>query len=162
MNWAENRFLVRSPKTERHEGHQERIVPLFPELRTELERHFSLDKTKENEFVSEHFQKTSWNLHNPFQTIAKRAGLGKIIRPFDNLRMSRSNEVADRWGEVIESLWIGHSIKVMRKHYKIVSDEMFASAAGVNLDNQVSHAQSHAISTDLDGLGQPLTDSFIG
>jgi integrase len=53
VDWTGNRFLVRSPKTERHEGHQERLVPLFPELRAELERHYSLDETKGNEFVIE-------------------------------------------------------------------------------------------------------------
>ena len=59
IHWAEKRFLVRSPKTEHHEGRKERVVPLFPELRTELERHFSLDETKENEFVIEHYQKSA-------------------------------------------------------------------------------------------------------
>jgi hypothetical protein len=130
VNWSKNRFLVRSPKTERHEGHRERLVPLFPELRTELEQHFSLDGTKESEFVIEHYQKTCWNLYNPFQTIAKRAGLGEIIRPFDNMRMSRSNEVLNRWGQAKESLWIGHSARVMRDHYLRLSDEDFSDAAG--------------------------------
>jgi len=36
VNWAENRLLVRSPKTERHIGKAERIIPLFPELRSVL------------------------------------------------------------------------------------------------------------------------------
>jgi integrase len=96
IHWAENRFLVRSPKTERHAGRGERIVPLFPELRTELERHFAMDETQGNDFVIERFQKTCWNLGAPFQTIARRAGMGIIIRPFDNMRMSRSNEVLNR------------------------------------------------------------------
>jgi len=73
-----------------------------------LERHFSLDETRENEFVIEHYQKTSWQLNSPFQTIARRAGLGTVVRPFDNMRMSRSNEVLARWGQAKESLWIGH------------------------------------------------------
>jgi integrase len=107
MNWAENRFLVRSPKTERHEGHRERLVPLFPELRAELERHFSLVETEGNEFVIEHYQNPSWNLGTLLQKIARRAGMGSIIRPFDNMRMSRNNEVLARWGQAKESLWIG-------------------------------------------------------
>jgi integrase len=40
VNWAENRFLVRPSKTERYEEHRERIIPLFPELRIELDRLF--------------------------------------------------------------------------------------------------------------------------
>jgi integrase len=130
VHWAENRFLVRSPKTERHEGHRERVVPLFPELRAELDQHFSLDETKGNEFVIQGLQNSCWNLHSTFQAIAKRAGLGKIIRPFDNMRMSRSNEVDRRFGSKKESLWIGHSEKVMLKHYHVLEDEDYAEAAG--------------------------------
>jgi integrase len=124
INWSGNRFLVRSPKTERHEGCQERIVPLFPELRAELERHFSsLDKANANGFVIERYQRTSWTLGRPFQAIAHRAGLGTIIRPFDNMRMSRSNEVERKFGSKKESLWIGHSEKVMIKYYLVLEDE---------------------------------------
>ena len=151
VQWTENRFLVLSPKTEHHEGHRERLVPLFPELRTELERHFSLDETKGNEFVIEHYQKTGWNMYTPFQTIARRAGLGVIIRPFDNMRMSRSNEVRRRWGPVLESLWIGHSEKVMKDHYALVSDEEFAEAAGASLESQNPHADAHAEPSVTDG-----------
>jgi hypothetical protein len=56
--------------------------------------------------------------------------LGIIVRPFDNMRMSRSNEVLKRWGQAKESLWIGHSVKVMRDHYLTLSDEDFSDAAG--------------------------------
>ena len=152
VRWSENRFLVRSPKTERHEGHRERLVPLFPELRAVLEKHYSLDEAKGNEFVIQGLQNSCWNLHPAFQAIAKRAGLGKIIRPFDNMRMSRSNEVRRRWGQVLESLWIGHSARVMKDHYAWVSDEEFAEAAGAGLENPILHADAHAKPTDSDGL----------
>ena len=120
-----NRFLVKSPKTERHEGHGERLVPLFPELRTELERLFS---DSESEFVVNGFRKTSWNLGIVFSKISERAGLETIARPFDNMRMSRSKEVFDRWGQAKESLWIGHSAKVRQNHYFCLSDDDFADA----------------------------------
>ena len=120
-----NRFLVKSPKTERHEKHRERLVLLFDELRTELEKH---DKT--TEFVVQGFQRTSWNLYDPFQEIAERSGLGKIACPFVNMRRSRSNEVFRRWGEAQERLWIGHSTDVMEKHYLQSLDEDFMMVAG--------------------------------
>ena len=130
---------MRSPKTERHEKHRERVVPLFPELREELDRHFLLDETVGNEFVIQGLQGTSFHLNAPFQKIAKNAGLGTIGSPFDNMRMSRSNEVLARWGEVKESLWIGHSMQVMKKHYHRFSDDDFSDAAGKG-----THAKSHA------------------
>jgi len=159
VDWLKNRFVVRSPKTEHHEGKDKRVVPLFPELRAELERHFSLVETKGNEFVIEHYQKTCWNLNPPFQTIARRAGLGKVVRPFDNMRMTRSNEVERKFGPKKESLWIGHSEKVMVKHYLVMDDNDFAEAAEVDLEPPIPHAQDHAEPTDSDGLGQPRTDN---
>ena len=145
---------MRSPKTERHEGHRERLVPLFPELRTELDRHFLLDETKGNEFVIQGLQNSSWNLHPAFQAIAKSAGLGNIIRPFDNMRMSRSNEVDREFGSIKESLWIGHSERVKKEHYYRLEDSDFAEAAGADLGSkkpQNSHAESHAKPVVTDG-----------
>ena len=150
VHWAENRFLVRSPKTERHEGHRERLVPLFPELRTELDRHFSLDETKGNEFVIQGLQNSSWNLHPAFQAIAKNAGLGNIIRPFDNMRMSRSNEVDREFGSIKESLWIGHSERVKKEHYYRLEDSDFAEAAGADMEGEKPQ-NPHAKPTGTDG-----------
>ena len=147
INWAENRFLVHSPKTERHEGHRERLVPLFPELREELERHFSLDEAKDNEFVIQGLQGKSWCMHNPIQAIARRAGLGTLTRPFDNMRMTQSNEVERKFGSKKESIWIGHSEKVMVKHYLMLEDDDYLEAAG-RLESQNPHANDHAKPTD--------------
>ena len=46
------------------------------------------------------FQNSIWNLHPAFQAIARSAGLGNIIRLFDNMRMSRSNEVDWEFGSI--------------------------------------------------------------
>ena len=40
VNWEQGRFLIRSPKTEHHEGGADRWVPIFPELRPYLEDAF--------------------------------------------------------------------------------------------------------------------------
>jgi len=123
VDWEQNRFLVHSPKTERHANHATRLMPLFDELKVELQNHFS---DNENEFVVQGHQKTDWNLSNPFQKILERAGLGKIACPFANMRRSRANEVVRRWGEAMEKLWIGHTADVMEKHYLCPLDTDFA------------------------------------
>ena len=130
IKWEQNRFVVQSLKTEHHARHRERTVPLFSELRHELERHFSSEKAKGNEFVIQGFQGTTWGLYKQFQAISRDAGLGNIVRPFDNMRMSRSNEVVRRWGETRESLWIGHTDRVRQEHYFRLNDEDFSEAAG--------------------------------
>jgi len=48
-------------------------------------------------------------------------------------RMSRSNEVWERWGAEKENLWIGHSEAIRRKHYKgELSLEAYTEAAEIN------------------------------
>ena len=126
VNWEQNRFLVHSPKTEQHVNHATRLVPLFAELRTELERLFDGNG---NEFVVQSFQGTAWNLYKHFQTIAESTDLGKIKSPFVNMRRSRANEVVRRYGETKERLWIGHSWDVMEKHYLCPMEEDFAAGA---------------------------------
>jgi len=127
INWEQNRFLVRSPKTERHAGRGERVVPLFAELRAELDKQFSQCGT--SELVIQRFQGTQRHLSG-LSKIIRDAGLDTIVRPFDNMRMSRSNEVRKRWGETKESLWIGHTKEVAKKHYFDLDDDEFAEAAG--------------------------------
>jgi len=69
------------------------------------------------------------------------------------MRMSRSNEVCERFGTAKENLWIGHSETVRRIHYRgELSDEAFAEAAGTDLESQIPHATPHAKPTDSDGL----------
>jgi hypothetical protein len=119
---------------------------LFPALLVELRSHFESDESEGNEFVIQSLWGTSWRLSHQFERIARLAGLGEIKRPFDNMRMSRSNKVRREFGAVKESLWIGHSERTMKKHYLEFSDEEFAEAAGVSLAGEKSHAKSHAIS----------------
>jgi integrase len=125
LRWSDikdDRFIVKSPKTERHAGQGTRIVPLFPELKRELD-------DRNGEYVIQSMQGTGWCISAPFQQIAKKAGL-TIVRPFDNMRMTRSNEIRIRFGETKESIWLGHSTKVMKDFYANLSDEEYAEAVG--------------------------------
>ena len=75
------------------------------------------------------------NLETVF--LAIKSGLGEIPKQFVNMRKTRSNEVVRDFGEVKESLRIGHSTKVMREHYFRLSDDDFLEATG-KLDSQIS------------------------
>ena len=59
--WDQNRFVVHSPKTEKHQGRESRVVPLFPELRAYLERAFD-EAEPGQEFVIHHERTSSENL----------------------------------------------------------------------------------------------------
>ncbi|MGL6196549.1 MAG: hypothetical protein ACRC2T_17180 [Thermoguttaceae bacterium] len=70
------------------------------------------------------------NLGTQFARISLMAGLGKIQRPFDNMRASRSTEVYADFGAFLESQWIGHSSKIAMAHYLQVRESDYARAAG--------------------------------
>jgi integrase len=81
VDWEKGRLRVTSPKTEHHEGKDHREMPLFPELRAELQAAWTPESS--GYIVDEHFRKGSlgpygWrncNLRTTLLKIIKRAGL---------------------------------------------------------------------------------------
>jgi len=128
VNWEFNKFTVRSPKTEHHDDKESRIVPIFSELKTELETLFFMPESEGKEFVINRYRDPCQNLRTTFDKIVKRAGLSEIPRRFDNMRATRSNEVHDRWGTHKESEWIGHSARVRKDHYGMITDDDYIAA----------------------------------
>ncbi len=129
VNWERNCFCVCSPKTEHLDGKESRIVPIFPELKAELETLFFDPDSEGREHVINRYRDPKQNPGTTFAKIAKRAGLPPIPRPFDNMRMTRSNEVYNRWGAFKESQWIGHSGRVRADHYLMIQDADYQEAA---------------------------------
>lgn len=129
VNWELDRFWVSSPKTEHHEGKEARWVPLFPELKEELEALFFDPASEGREFVVNRYRDASQNLRTTLEKIVLRAGLDTIPQPFRNLRRTRSNEVYREFGAYKESKWIGHSRKVREDHYLDITDDDFRDAA---------------------------------
>jgi integrase len=95
VNWDRDRFTVRSPKTEHHEGHEERIVPLFPELRPYLQAALDdllVDFDPKAEKLSQQpvirrYRDTNANLRTQLLRIIKRAGLaGTASRKLREIR----------------------------------------------------------------------------
>ena len=137
VNWSDNHIVVRNPKTRQYEGKAKRYSPIYPEVRDELEKLFEQDENDGQGFViSRYHGNPDTNIRSTFYTIVQKAGLKKIPRPFDNMRMTRSNEIRAKFGEFCESMWIGHSRQVAMKHYFRILPEEIARAA-----QWVSHAE---------------------
>ena len=100
-------------------------MPLFPEVKAELDK-LRLGN-EDTEFV---INRSPHDWAGQFDQIAESAGIGKIPRPFDNMRASRATEVHNQYGAKKESLWIGHSEKIAMKFYLMVTDEDYAIATG--------------------------------
>jgi integrase len=127
-----NRFHVYSPKLNPHEHLRDREVPLFPLLLAELDTLRSIPDNEGQEYVINRYSNREViNVVHPFTKIAERAGIGRIARPFDNMRASRATEVHREYGAIAESVWLGHSKKIASECYLMVTDEDYDAAAGV-------------------------------
>jgi integrase len=129
------RMVVRSPKTEHHEGKAERTVPLFPELEPILLD--ALDQAAEGaEQVVERYPKDTKNLRPAMLPIVRRAGLTAWPRLFQNLRASRVDEIRRAYPGKVADAWMGNSEGVSRAHYEGVRESDFLDAVATPVATQ--------------------------
>jgi len=128
IDWSNERFTVTSPKTEHHEGHESRLVPIFPELLPYLREIFEQAEPGA-EFCITRYRDGAVNLRTQLQRIIKRAGLEPWPKLWQNLRSTRETELADQFPAHVASAWIGNSVAVAVKHYLQVTEDHFAQAA---------------------------------
>ena len=98
MDWEHDRMTVRSPKTERHEGKESRIIPIFPELRPYLEAVFNAAETRlggPHGHGTRHHAVSGRNANLRTQlTDHPAGGLEPWPKLFQNLRSTRETELA--------------------------------------------------------------------
>jgi integrase len=133
INWERNRFKVRASKTARY-GKGERIVPLWPELRAELDTLFELmapgTDCPADSFVITIYRCSETNLRTRFSSIIDKAGVTRWPKPFIALRASRRTEL-ERSGSFANHVlneWFGHSADVADTYYLQVTEDDFATA----------------------------------
>jgi len=149
VNWEQSRVLIHSPKTEHHEGHETRLIPIFPELRPYLLAGFE-EAEPGSEFAVTRYRRANSNLRTELQRILGRAGLQPWPRLFQNLRSTRETELAESYPLHVVTAWIGNSKAIAAKHYLQIRDEDFERAAQTPTGNSgAAHrtAQSGAEST---------------
>jgi len=139
VDWGRNRLRISSVKTEHHEGHGERWIPIFPELRPHLEAAWDaapkVDPTASSEekeavsFIITRYRNRNSNLRTQLERIAGRAGVEMWGKPFQNCRSSRETELSENFPIHVVCAWLGNSPKVAAAHYLQVTDEHFSKAA---------------------------------
>ena len=147
--WDSSKVVVTSPKTAHHEGHESRVIPMFPELAGVLNEAYELafDRLEDSEAtvggpVVTRYRSASQNMRTTFTKIVKRAGLIPWPKPFQNLRATRETELMETYPSHVVVSWIGHSETVARKHYLQTTDAHFEKAI-----EKVAHpvAQSESV-----------------
>jgi integrase len=154
VNWADDRIVVQSPKTEHHADKATRTIPLFPEIRDHLERSFELAPEGAVYVIDERFRKAAmgpggWanaNLRTTFEKIIKRAGLQPWPRLFHNLRASRETELVKEYPVQVVTSWLGNTPRIALRHYLMVRNEDFEKAVvrGDEKTAQKTTQQAHA------------------
>ena len=130
VNWERGRLMVRSAKTEGHEGHAVRVVPIVPELRPILQDLF--DRAEVGvEAVVPRLRDPAMNLRTQFERIIAKASVKPWPRLFHNLRASCATDWVERFPAHVVAGWLGHSPMIAAQHYLQTRDAHFDLAAGV-------------------------------
>jgi integrase len=144
INWERERIVIRSPKTEHHEGKESRVIPLFPELKGLLEEAF--DQAPDGSVhVIQRYRDSNANLRTQLQRIINQAGLSTWPKLFQNLRASRATELAAEYPAHVVAAWLGHSVIVSAKHYLQVTDADFDKAVQNAVQSVQITSQSGAV-----------------
>lgn len=125
--WDSGRLRIRSSKTEHHEGGEERLIPIFPEIEAELRTAFELATPGEDRLITRYVGAET-NLRTQFAKIIRRAGLTPWPKLFVNLRATRSTELFSAYPRHVAEAWMGHGMDVATEHYLSVSEDHFKTA----------------------------------
>jgi integrase len=139
VDWQRARLTVRSPKTEHHEGHEQRVVPIAAPLMPLLLARFDECETGDELLIT---IRGKGAMVRRIRTIWAQAGVEPWKRLWQTLRSSCEKQWAMTLPQFAVSRWIGHSIEISGKHYaNAVPDELFdratsASRAAYALQNR--------------------------
>ena len=138
IDWTRERIRFRVPKTEHQPGHEEREIPIFPELveplldaqeQAERGSEFVITKLRPKTLRDDAGNFRSTSLSTRFKQIIRLAGLEPWPKPFVNLRASRDTELRESFpGHVVEA-WIGHGDRIAKEHYLMVTDDHYRRAS---------------------------------
>ena len=145
VNWERNRITVRVPKKAHLSGHEERIVPIFSELRPYLEQAF--DAAEPGAVYVVPRARGGRNLRRYAEQVLERASVPKWPKLFVNCRASREIELLEAFPAHVVFAWLGHTAAVARSHYLQTTDADFDRAASRQASNPAHYpAHSGAVS----------------
>jgi hypothetical protein len=151
---------VPSPKTERHEGRESRLIPLFPELRPHLEAAFD-EAEPGSEYIITKYRTCNANLGGWMKRVIRRAGLKPWPKLFQNLRSTRETELAEQFPIHVVCDWIGNTAAVAAKHYLQVTDQHFELATSKATQNPTQYAAvSVGIGEQSGGVNAPIAERY--
>jgi len=114
IDWEAGHMRVRSPKTERFDGKDSRLVPIDPKLYEILMEGFHMAAEGQDTVLT---MKHGGQSNRKLRRIVEHAGVEPWADAFQTLRRSREKTWSDQFPQYVVSAWIGHSMTVSGKHY---------------------------------------------
>ena len=138
VDWSNNALTVPVRKTRRYAS--ERVVPIVPELLKLLEQaYWSPDSADRIVTVS------NGNIRRTLPKILEAAGIPVWTDLFQTLRRScETHLIALGHPQHAVSQWLGHSERVSKDHYLMVTSEAFKSATTTKTESESPYAPSYA------------------
>ena len=130
INWERGRLMVCSIKTEGHEGHAVRVVPIVPELRPILQDLFDAAEPGTEADVPR-LRDPKVNLRTQLERIIAKACVKPWPRQFHNMRASCATDWVERFPAHVVAGWLGHRPIIAAQHYLQTRHAHFDLAADV-------------------------------
>ncbi len=127
VNWEQGRLTVHCVKTSHLAGREQRVIPIFPELRPHLQACFEQAEPG-SQYVITRYRNKNANLRTQLLRIVRRAGVVPWEKPFQNMRSSRETELVEEHPLHVVCAWIGNTPTIASQHYLQVTNEHFAKA----------------------------------
>jgi integrase len=128
IDWSGGRLTVRVPKKEHLDGHETRVVPIFPEIEPFLRQAFDEAPAGSVHVLPSRFHADGYAYAGLLRAV-ERAGVPKWPKLLVNLRASRETELLLEWPEHVVHNWLGHTRDVADAHYTMVTDADFEKAS---------------------------------
>ena len=155
IDWAGDRFVVHVIKKEHLDGHQTRVVPIFPEIRPYLEQAFQL-APHGSVYVVPLARQPGVNLRTPFERLLAKAGVAQWPKLFTNLRASRETDLAHIYPMHLVYKWLGNTEKVALDHYLMPTDADYRRASRTPVQNPVQSPATMAGQEPSGESGSPV------
>ena len=130
IDWAERCFTLHVPKKEHLDGHETRVVPIFPEIEPYLRRAFDDAPAGSLHVLPKRFHNEGY-VYAGVKRAIDRAGVTRWPKLLVNLRASRETELMPRYPAHIVHAWLGNSKEVAEDHYLMVTPEDILRAASM-------------------------------
>jgi hypothetical protein len=131
------------PKKEHIDGHETRVVPIFPEIEPYLRQAFDDAADRSVHVLPPRFHNEGYAYAGVLRAVS-RASVPTWPKLFVNMRASRETELMQEYPEHVVHAWIGNSKEVAADHYLMTTDADYERATSGSTDRTIYPAQNPA------------------